>query len=142
MAPTLIFYFVTGYLIISMIYLAIGALSTSLQDAQAYLMPVIFVITLPIVFMMISVVQDPNGILPVTLSWIPLYTPFAMLGRFGSGVALSEVIGTGAMLIVFVILETWLLGRLFQVSILRTGQPPALLTAVKSMFGRGSEKSA
>jgi ABC-2 type transport system permease protein len=57
MAPTLIFYFVTGYLIISMIYLAIGALSSSLQDAQSYLMPVIFVITLPIVFMMISVVQ-------------------------------------------------------------------------------------
>ena len=65
-----------------------------------------------------------------------------MLGRFGSGVALSEVIGTGAMLIVFVILETWLLGRLFQVSILRTGQPPALLAAVKSMFGRSAEKSA
>lgn len=142
MAPTLIFYFVTGYLIISMIYLAIGALSSSLQDAQAYLMPVIFVITLPIVFMMISVVQDPDGLLPRTLSWIPLYTPFAMMARFGGGVSLAEVLGTGAMLVVFVIFELWLLGRLFQVSILRTGQPLALPAAIKSMFGRSAEKSA
>jgi ABC-2 type transport system permease protein len=142
MAPTLVYYFVTGYLIISMIYLAIGGLSSSLQDAQSYLMPVIFVITLPIVFMMISVVQDPGGFLPVTLSWIPLYTPFAMLARFGGGVSLAEVIGTGAMLAVFVILELWVLGRMFQSSILRTGQPPALVAALKSMFGRGADKAA
>ena len=91
---------------------------------------------------MISVVQDPDGFLPVTLSWIPLYTPFAMLGRFGGGVSLAEVLGTGVMLAVFVVLELWLLGRLFQASILRTGQPPALVAAIKSLFGKSGEKSA
>lgn len=135
MIPALIFYFVTGYLIISMIYLAIGALSTSLQDAQAYLMPVIFIITLPIVFMMISAAQDPDGFLPRLLSWIPIYTPFAMLGRFGGGVSLAEVLGTGALLTVFVALEMWALGKLFQDSILRTGQGPALAGVMKKMFG-------
>jgi ABC-2 type transport system permease protein len=141
-APALIFYFITGYLIISMIYLAIGALSTSLQDAQAYLMPVIFVITLPIVFMMISVVQDPDGWLPRLLSWIPVYTPFAMLGRLGGGVSLVEVLGTGATLAVFVVLQMWVLGRLFQSSVLNTGQQPALISAIKSLFGRTKEKAA
>lgn len=136
MFPALAFYFVTGYLIISMIYLAIGALSTSLQDAQAYLMPVIFIITLPIVFMMISITQDPDGFLPQLLSWIPIYTPFAMLGRFGGGVSIGEVLGTGALLTVFVILEMWALGKLFQDSILRTGQGPALAGVVKKIFGR------
>jgi ABC-2 type transport system permease protein len=136
MIPALIFYFITGYLIISMIYLAIGALSTSLQDAQAYLMPVIFIITLPIVFMMISITQDPDGFLPQLLSWIPIYTPFAMLGRFGGGVSIGEVLGTGALLTVFVIIEMWALGKLFQDSILRTGQGPALAGVVKKIFGR------
>jgi ABC-type Na+ efflux pump permease subunit len=127
MIAALIFYFISGYLIISMIYLAIGALSNSLQDAQAYLMPVIFLIMLPTVYMMISVMTAPDSLMPRIMSWIPLYTPFAMLGRLGGGVDLLEVLGTGAMLVVFIILEMWALGKLFQSRILNTGQPPKFL---------------
>ncbi len=136
MYAAMLFYFVAGYLIISMLYLAIGALSNSLQDAQSYLMPVIMIITLPVVFMMVSVAQQPNGIFPVILSWIPLYTPFAMLARMGAGVSLLEVAGTGAMLAAFVVIEMILLGRLFQASLLRTGQPPKLSGFVAMMFGK------
>jgi ABC-2 type transport system permease protein len=117
------FYFLAGYLVVSMIYLGIGALSDSMQDAQAYLMPVVAVIMLPTVLMMVATTQNPNGVLPHVLSWIPIYTPFAMLARLGSGVSQAEVLGTGAMLIVFMAAELYLLGRLFQVSLLRTGQP-------------------
>jgi ABC-2 type transport system permease protein len=130
----LIFYFLAGYLIISMIYLAIGVLSNSMQDAQAYLTPVVMVITLPTVFMMISAVKTPDGVLPRVMSWIPFYTPFAMLARLGGGVSLVEVLGTTAMLIAFVAVELFLLGRLFQASLLRTGQPPKLGAFVKLMF--------
>ena len=117
------FYFLAGYLVVSMIYLGIGALSDSMQDAQAYLMPVVMIIMLPTVLMMAATAQNPNGVLPHVLSWIPIYTPFAMLARLGSGVSPTEVLGTGAMLIVFLAVELYLLGRLFQVSLLRTGQP-------------------
>lgn len=138
MFGAMLFYFVAGYLIISMLYLAIGALSNSLQDAQSYLMPVIMIIMLPVVFMMVSVAQQPNGVFPVVLSWIPLYTPFAMLARMGAGVSMMEVIGTGAMLLVFVIIEIILLGRLFQASLLRTGQPPKLGGFIAMMFGKNT----
>ena len=132
----MLFYFVAGYLIISMLYLAIGALSNSLQDAQSYLMPVIMIIMLPVVFMMVSVAQQPNGIFPVVLSWIPLYTPFAMLARMGAGVSMMEVLGTGAMLTAFVVVEMILLGRLFQATLLRTGQPPKFGAFIGMMFGK------
>jgi ABC-2 type transport system permease protein len=132
----MIFYFVAGYLIISMLYLAIGSLSNSLQDAQAYLMPVIFIIMLPTMFMMFSIVQNPDALLPRVMSWIPLYTPFAMLGRMGSGVSLLEVLGTGAMLAAFLVVELFLIGRLFQASLLQTGQPPALMGLIKRMSGK------
>ena len=135
----MIFYFVAGYLIISMLYLAIGALSNSLQDAQAYLMPVIFIIMLPTIFMMFSIVQNPDALLPRVMSWIPFYTPFAMLGRMGSGVALLEVLGTGVMLAAFLVVELFLIGRLFQASLLQTGQPPALMGLVKRMLGKPKE---
>jgi len=139
MIIAMVFYFFAGYLIISMLYLAIGALSNSLQDAQSYLMPVIFLITLPVVFMMVQVVQAPNAALPVILSWIPLYTPFAMMARMTAGVSIAEVLGTGAMLALFVIAEMYLLGRVFQASLLRTGQPPKLGALVATMFGKQSE---
>lgn len=135
----MVFYFFAGYLIISMLYLAIGALSNSLQDAQSYLMPVIFLITLPVVFMMVQVVQAPNSALPVILSWIPLYTPFAMLARMTAGVSIAEVLGTGAMLALFVIAEMYLLGRVFQASLLRTGQPPKLGALIATMLGKQTE---
>lgn len=138
MFAAMLFYFVAGYLIISMLYLAIGALSNSLQDAQSYLMPVIMIIMLPVVFMMVSVAQQPNGVFPVVLSWIPLYTPFAMLARMGAGVSMIEVLGTGAMLLAFVVIEMMLLGRLFQASLLRTGQPPKLGAFIGMMFGKNT----
>ncbi len=138
MFAAMLFYFVAGYLIISMLYLAIGALSNSLQDAQSYLMPVIMIIMLPVVFMMVSVAQQPNGVFPVALSWIPLYTPFAMLARMGGGVSMAEVLGTGAMLAAFVVIEMILLGRLFQATLLRTGQPPKLGGFIAMMFGRNT----
>jgi ABC-2 type transport system permease protein len=133
-AAALIFYFLAGYLVVSMIYLAIGSLSDSMQDANAYLVPVVMVIMLPIVFMMLAVVQNPNGILPQVLSWIPLYTPFAMLARLGSGVSAAEMLGTGGMLIAFIALEVVLLGRPFEVSLLRPGQPPKLGALVRLML--------
>lgn len=138
MFAAMLFYFVAGYLIISMLYLAIGALSNSLQDAQSYLMPVVMIIMLPVVFMMVSVAQQPNGVFPVVLSWIPLYTPFAMLARLGAGVSMIEVLGTGAMLAAFVVIEMILLGRLFQASLLRTGQPPKLGAFIGMMFGKNT----
>lgn len=138
MFGAMFFYFLAGYLIISMLYLAIGALSNSLQDAQAYLMPVIMIIMLPVIFMMLSVVQQPNGVFPAIMSWIPLYTPFAMLARLGAGVGFMEVLGTGLMLTVFVAIETLLLGRLFQASLLRTGQPPKLGAFIGMMMGKNT----
>ena len=138
MFGAMLFYFFSGYLIISMLYLAIGALSNSLQDAQAYLMPVIMIIMLPVVFMMVSVLQQPNGVFPVLMSWIPLYTPFAMRARLGAGVDFLEVIGTGVMLAAFVALEMILLGRLFQASLLRTGQPPKLGAFLAMMLGKNT----
>ena len=134
----MLFYFLAGYLIISMLYLAIGALSNSLQDAQSYLMPVIMIIMLPTIFMMLSVVQQPNGAFPIIMSWIPLYTPFAMLARLGAGVSPMEVLGTGVMLAAFIAVEMLLLGRLFQASLLRTGQPPKLGAFVGMMMGKNT----
>lgn len=123
MIPAMVLYFLAGYLILSMVFLAIGSLSDSMQDAQSYLSPVLITVMLPVFIMMQASLRDPDSLITLILSWIPIYTPFAMLARLGTGVSPAEVAGTSALLVVFVVLELVFLGRLFQASVLGAGKP-------------------
>ena len=119
----MIIYFLGGYIVLAMLFLAIGAISESMQDAQSYLTPVIFLIMIPVLVVMQAALKGPNEPVAVILSWIPLYTPFAMLARMGRGVATWEIIGTIALLAAFIWLELKLLGNLFRASLLNDGKP-------------------
>jgi ABC-2 type transport system permease protein len=136
MIAALLFYFLTGYLVVSLIFLGIGSVSNSMQDAQGYLMPLIWALMIPIVLMVTSALRDPGGLFPRIMSWIPVYTPFAMLARLGGGVALWEVIGTGVLLIAFLAVEFVLIGRLFEANLLAAGQPPKWSMLKKVMSGK------
>ncbi len=135
MAPALIFYFVTGYLIISAVFLAVGSMCDSMQDAQGYMMPVLMVITMPVVLMIDVAVLNPDAPAARVMTWIPIYTPFAMLARLGGGVSLVEVLGSGALLVAFIWLELAVLGRIFRASVLATGQRP-LRSLVRMVLAR------
>jgi ABC-2 type transport system permease protein len=89
-----------------------------------------------VILMVNAIIQNPSGPLPRAMSWIPLYTPFAMLARLGSGVTMVEVIGTSLLLAIFVTVELMLLGRVFRASLLNTGQPPKLGAFLKLMLHR------
>lgn len=130
----MILYFLGGYIVLAMLFLAVGAISQSLQEAQSYLTPVIFLIMIPVLIVMQAALKGPNEPVAVILSWIPLYTPFAMLARLGSGVATWEIAGTIALLGAFIWLELRLLGNLFRASLLNDGKPTwkRLLSWVKS----------
>jgi ABC-2 type transport system permease protein len=99
-------------------------------------MPLVLLITLPLMAMLIGLVQDPHSLLAVVMSWIPIYTPFAMLARLGGGVTAIEAIGTAALLLGFLVAEFVLLGRVFRQSLLRAGQPPRLAGLVRLMLAR------
>jgi ABC-2 type transport system permease protein len=133
MAPALIFYFVSGYMVISAVFLAIGSMSESMQDAQAYLVPVMMVIMMPVVLMIDTAVLNPDATAARVMTWIPLYTPFAMLARLGGGVPAAEAIGSGVLLVAFIWLELVALGRIFRASLLSTGQRPPLAALLRMM---------
>lgn len=130
----MIFYFLSGYIVLSMVFLAIGSVSDSMQDAQAYLTPVIMLVMIPVIILMQAALRSPDEFIVHLLSWIPLYTPFAMLARLGTGVSLAEILGTSALLVVFMVLELMFLGRIFRASLLSAGKPGwrELLAKVRS----------
>jgi ABC-2 type transport system permease protein len=127
------FYYLTGYVVLSMLFLAVGVLSESMQDAQAYLTPLIMLLVVPYMLLPTSSMFDAHALAPRIMSWIPLYTPFAMLTRMGGEIPLWEFFGTGVLLVVFAWFEWIMLGRLFRRSLMRTGQPK-LMDALKLML--------
>jgi polyvinyl alcohol dehydrogenase (cytochrome) len=120
-AVAMIFYFLAGYLTIGMIFMAIGVTRDSMQEAQAYLIPVSAVVAVPSAALATLILRDPNGLIPRIFSWIPLYTPMVMLARLQSGVPLSDLYGTAAVLVIFGALELFVLSRLFEDKLIQTG---------------------
>lgn len=118
---SLIYFFIMGYVAISTIFVAIGALADSMSEAQGYLMPVILAILLPVTFLIEAILAGNSGPLVQLLTWVPIWTPFTVLARLGSGISTVEVVGAAVVLAAFVALEMILLARLFRASLLAQG---------------------
>jgi ABC-2 type transport system permease protein len=119
-----LFYFLAAYAMFAMIFLAIGAISNSLQDAQSYMGPVMLLVFAPLPFM-IMVFQDPNGVVASVLTWIPIYTPYAVMMRVAADPPLWEIAGATCLMIAFAIVFGRLMGRIFRAAILQSAPPKA-----------------
>jgi ABC-2 type transport system permease protein len=75
--------------------------------------------------------RDPHGALATIKTWIPLYTPFAMMNRAAADPPLVELIGATLLVIVTALLALWLAGRVFRNGILRSGNRPKLAEVVQ-----------
>ncbi len=117
-----LFYFFCAYLIFAMIFLAIGAISNSLQDAQSYMGPVMLLVFAPLPFM-IMVFQEPNGVIATILTWIPIYTPYAVMMRAAADPPLWEIVGATALMLAFAIFLMRTMGRIFRQAILQASPP-------------------
>jgi ABC-type Na+ efflux pump permease subunit len=120
-ALALIYFFVAGFVCYGLLFLAVGSVSDNMRDAQGYLSPLIFGITLPFVVLVQAVLRNPDGLLPKVMTWIPFYSPFAVMSRLGGGMSSWEILGSGALLAAFVALELVAIGRLFRANLLQAG---------------------
>ncbi len=130
---TLLFFFIAGYMAISIIFVAIGAMADSMSEAQGYLMPVLLGILLPVTFLMQAIIAGNSGPMVQVLTWVPIWTPFAVLARLGLGIPTLELLGAGAVLTAFIVLEVVFLGRLFRASLLAQGQKPGLKQLIERL---------
>ncbi len=108
--------FVAGYLMYGAIFLALGSLCESLQEAQTLLGPVALVLAMPMM-LITPALDNPNAPIIETASWIPLFTPFLLLVRAPSGLSWIEIAGMGAMMIATVALLLWLASLVFKAGV-------------------------
>lgn len=128
-------YFVTALLIYSSMYLAMGSMMPSVQDAQSFAAPMMLVVILP-VFFISAVIDAPNGIIATVLSWIPIYTPFLMMFRLPANPPLLEIIGTSVLIIATTAFMVIQMGRVFAANVLTSDRPPTFGTFMRKMTGR------
>ncbi len=119
-----LFYFFCAYAIFAMIFLAIGAISNSLQDAQSYIGPVMLLVFAPLPFM-VMVFQNPNGLVASILTWIPIYTPYAVMMRAAADPPIWEIIGATALMLAFAMVLARAMGKIFRAAILQSAPPKA-----------------
>lgn len=114
--------FLVGFAIYSMLYAAIGAMVTTIQEAQQAAFPVTIFIIIAF-FCLFAVQRSPDSTLAVVASLFPLTSPLVLLMRLGISepplwqVALSLVLQGAALLGV-----TWLAARIFRVGLLMYGK--------------------
>lgn len=131
-----LFYFTLGFAMQASLFLGVGAISNTLNDAQSYLTPLMIILVAPFA-VLVEVQRDPSGMLAQVMSWIPFSTPVVMMVRAPAGAAWWEILGTGIVLIISTIFVIWLMARLFRAAMLRTGQPPRLAELARLIW-RGS----
>jgi len=133
--PMLLLCFICGLLIYASIFLAIGSMATSIQDAQALVGPTMILVMAPLI-MMPALLHDPNGTIATVLSWIPIYTPFFLMFRLPWHPPMFEMIGATVLMLVTTVVLVLQMGRVFAAHVLTAERPPRLGALLRKLVRR------
>jgi ABC-2 type transport system permease protein len=98
--------FVLGYLMYGSLFLALGSLCDTIQEAQTLMTPLFVTLMAPLA-MLAFAIQDAESALIEIMAWVPVFTPFLLILRMPTEPPLWEVLSQlGLMaLTTFVILH-------------------------------------
>lgn len=129
-----IFYFVSGYLLYSALFAAVGSAVDSETETQQFMFP----ITLPLLFTYILsfafLINNPDSSLAFWLSVIPFTAPVAMMVRVPFGVPDWQLAVSAVLMIAGFLFTTWVASRIYRVGILMYGKKTTYKELAKWFF--------
>lgn len=128
-----LFFFIFGYLIYGALFAAIGAASNDDGDMQS----LNFIVSIPIIasiFIMTSVIQEPESGLAFWGSIIPLTSPIVMMARLPFGPATWEILLSMLCLVLGFLGIVWIAARIYRTGILLYGKKVSVLELGKWIF--------
>jgi ABC-2 type transport system permease protein len=110
-------------LLFGSLFIAIGAACTDMKEAQNLLLPVMLLVCLPL-FVLGSVIKEPNSGLVTGLSFFPFATPMLMIARQSAppGIPLWQPLVGIVGVLAMTVLCVWAAGRIFRVGLLMQGK--------------------
>jgi ABC-2 type transport system permease protein len=123
--PILI-YFILGFVFYTSLFVGIGSIVTSEQEAQQITTYLSFLLVLPIIFVL-PALENPDIFYIKILSYIPLTLPSFMMLRLNiSPVPIWEILSTILIMLISIYLMIGISSKIFRVGILSYGKRPTL----------------
>jgi ABC-2 type transport system permease protein len=125
--PDLLVWFIIFQALAALMYgalfIAIGAACSDMKETQNLLLPVMLLACLPL-FVIVNVIQEPNGPVATGLSFFPFATPMLMLARLAipPGIPFWQPVIGVLLVLATTVLCVWVAGRIFRVGILMQGK--------------------
>lgn len=116
-------YFNLGYLLYASIFVAIGSIFNSEQDAQQVTLILRTFAIFPVLLVFLFL-KEPNSYIITLLSYFPLFTPYFMIMRIflSSAAMTTEIYLTTGVLLVSIFGMVFLAARIFRLAILMYGK--------------------
>ncbi|MCF7822855.1 MAG: ABC transporter permease [Candidatus Marinimicrobia bacterium] len=115
-------YFILGYLLYAGVYIGVGALFDSEQEAQQAIQIITFIAVIPMLLWTL-VIENPNSALVNALCYFPPVTPFFMMIKIAVGeTTMFQIVLTILLMLVSVYASIRLAAKLFRTAILLYGK--------------------
>ncbi len=125
-------WFLLGFLFFAVLYAAAGALVSRMEELNTVTTPMMLLLLAPFLIAVFSL-NSPNGGLATTLSWVPPFSPILMPIQQATGRAEPGLIALAVVLMLAATaLFTFIGGRIYARSVLRTGSRVRLAEALRN----------
>lgn len=141
--PKLVFFFclylVLGYVFYGAMFIAIGSLAQSMQDAQTLTTPIILILTACIMIVPIAI-NTPDSEIVRVASWFPLSAPFAAIIRLPNDPPMIELVLPAIFVFLLTVGVIMLAGRIFRHGVLSgSGAAGVKVWFMRTIFRRGKK---
>ncbi len=124
-------YFLGGFFLYSAMFAAVGAISSSDQEARQAQQPVVFLL-MAAYLSVFALLNNSGSTFAVMLSLVPFTSPIAMPVRWAAGsLPPRELAVSVALLLLGILGVTWVAARIYRVGILMTGKRPSMAELVR-----------
>jgi len=119
-------FFFAGFFLYSTIFLTVGSIVESEEEAQHLLGPIMMMISLPFALSFI-LFMTPDNWIKVALSYFPYTAPFFMMMRAIISSPSAVEIGISLLLVFLAsVVSVWISARIFRVGMLHSGARPTI----------------
>lgn len=127
----LLIYFILGFLLYATLFAALGALVKRQDEVQNAVQPITWLFVIGYVASLIGL-SDPTATWVKIISYIPFWSPTAMLMRIGAGGAAGwEIVLTILLMIGAIFVCALISARIYRFGVLMYGQKPGLRELIR-----------
>jgi ABC-2 type transport system permease protein len=132
--------FVLGYVLYGSVFLALGALCDTIQEAQTVLSPIMILLMLPM-FAIVIAFNDPASPVIEMASWVPLFTPFLLILRMPYDPPLWEILLQIGLMALTTLIVVWFATKVYRAGAVNGATAGSAMAGLKRMFGGKAKAS-